>query len=100
MPAAVASWFVLRGRCRACREPISPRYPVVEALVALLAAAAWWRHGLGAAALAELAFAAVLVALLFIDLDTWLLPFALTCRFARSGWPPAGSPRAAVRRLR
>jgi leader peptidase (prepilin peptidase)/N-methyltransferase len=30
----VASWLVLRGRCRTCRRPISPRYLVVELVTA------------------------------------------------------------------
>jgi len=30
----VFGWLRLRGRCRACRLPISPRYPIVEAIVA------------------------------------------------------------------
>jgi prepilin signal peptidase PulO-like enzyme (type II secretory pathway) len=32
----VLSWFILRGRCRDCGTAISPRYPLVEALTALL----------------------------------------------------------------
>lgn len=32
----VVGWFVLRGRCRNCRAAISPRYPAVEALTALM----------------------------------------------------------------
>ena len=74
----IVSWLLLRARCRRCRAPISIRYPLVEALVAALALVAFLRHGLGLAALAELVFAAFLVALAFIDLDTWLLPHALT----------------------
>ncbi len=31
----VLSWLLLRGRCRACRVPISPQYPLVEALSGL-----------------------------------------------------------------
>ena len=31
----IVSWLVLRGRCRHCGAPISPRYPVVELLTAL-----------------------------------------------------------------
>ena len=32
----VFGWIKLRGRCRFCREPISPRYPIVEAICGLL----------------------------------------------------------------
>ncbi len=32
----IVSWLVLRGRCRYCREPISPQYPIVEGATALL----------------------------------------------------------------
>ncbi|QDT38923.1 Leader peptidase PppA [Stratiformator vulcanicus] len=32
----VLGWLILRGRCRACREPISPRYPLVEASTGLI----------------------------------------------------------------
>jgi leader peptidase (prepilin peptidase)/N-methyltransferase len=32
----VVSWLVLGGRCRDCRAPISVRYPLVEATVALV----------------------------------------------------------------
>lgn len=74
----VISWLLLRGRCRGCALPISARYPVVELLGGLLGWAAWHRHGFTAAALAELCFTALLLALAAIDLDTWLLPNALT----------------------
>jgi leader peptidase (prepilin peptidase) / N-methyltransferase len=74
----VVSWLVLRGRCRACHTRISVRYPAVELLGAGAALLAWHRHGLGGAAAAELAFVAALVALALIDLDTWLLPHAIT----------------------
>jgi len=74
----ILSWILLRARCRRCRAPISWRYPLVEAIGAGAALAAVQRHGFSAAAAAELAFAAILVALAFIDLDTWLLPHALT----------------------
>jgi len=84
----VLSWLLLRGRCRGCSKPISLRYPVVEALVAGAAVLAWRRHGLSAAALAELAFVALCLALAAIDLDTWLLPNALT-------WPLLGLGLAA-----
>jgi leader peptidase (prepilin peptidase) / N-methyltransferase len=84
----VLSYFLLRGRCRACHAPFSARYPLVEALGALLAAGLWWRlvtadaDGVAAIRLARFAlyftFAGVLVVLSFIDLDTKLLPDAIT----------------------
>jgi leader peptidase (prepilin peptidase)/N-methyltransferase len=74
----VLSWLLLRGRCRGCALPISWRYPVVEVLGGLLGWAAFQRHGFTAAALAEFAFTALLLALAAIDLDTWLLPNVLT----------------------
>jgi leader peptidase (prepilin peptidase)/N-methyltransferase len=74
----IVSWMLLRARCRRCRARIPVRYPLVEALVAAAGYAAWIRHGPAAPLVAELAFVALLVALAFVDLDTWLLPHALT----------------------
>ena len=41
----LVSWLVLRGRCRHCGEPISARYPVVEAATGALFAAVAWALG-------------------------------------------------------
>ncbi len=81
----ILSWILLRARCRACRGPIHWRYPLVEALGALAALLAWQRHGLSLPAAAELAFAAALLALAFIDLDSWLLPHAITWPLLAAG---------------
>jgi leader peptidase (prepilin peptidase)/N-methyltransferase len=93
----ILSWLLLRARCRACGTRISIRYPLVEALSAAAAGLAVWRHGLAPAAAAELAFAAALLALAFIDLDTWLLPHAITWPLIAGGvlasavgWAAAG----------
>src|SRR5882757_1878251 len=32
----VIGWIALGGKCRFCKEPISPRYPIVEAITGLL----------------------------------------------------------------
>ena len=37
----VLSFLVLRARCRTCAAPISSRYPLVEALTAVMFAGAW-----------------------------------------------------------
>jgi leader peptidase (prepilin peptidase) / N-methyltransferase len=68
----------LRGRCSACKSPISPRYPLVEALTALLFAAVALRFGAQPVVLLWCAFVATLVALAAIDWDTTLLPDSLT----------------------
>ena len=70
----VLSWLVLRGRCRDCRAPISPRYPLVEAGTALVFAVLAARIGLDPELPAYLYFGAIGVALALIDLDVKRLP--------------------------
>ena len=70
----ILSWFVLRGRCRACAQPISFRYPMVETLTACLFLAIGVRFGWSLATLAGLILAGSLVAITFIDLDIWEIP--------------------------
>ncbi|MBX9905448.1 MAG: A24 family peptidase [Burkholderiales bacterium] len=72
------SWLVLRGRCAGCRAPISPRYPAVEALTAALSAWVAWHFGFGMAAAGALLFTWAMIALTFIDLDTFYLPDSIT----------------------
>ncbi len=79
------SWLWLRGRCRHCRAPVSPRYPLVELLSALLSGLAVWRLGSGAEGLAALLLVWTLVALTFIDLDTQILPDDLTLPLTWAG---------------
>ena len=74
----VISWILLRARCRNCGLPISPRYPLVEMLTGVLAVAVFRRVGPSWTAVGYFAFAAALVALAYIDLDTWLLPHQIT----------------------
>ena len=74
----VVSWLVLGGRCANCSARISPRYPIVEALTAILSALVAWRFGFGWTAGVLLIFTWTLIALTFIDADTTLLPDDLT----------------------
>ncbi len=74
----VISYAILRGRCRACRSPISARYPAVELLVAALFGLVFWRDGLTLALPFDLVFATALVALVFIDAEHMLLPDVIT----------------------
>lgn len=72
------SYLRLGGKCAACGAPISLRYPVVEALTALLSAGTAFHFGFGLQGLLALAFVWTLIALTFIDADTTLLPDSLT----------------------
>jgi leader peptidase (prepilin peptidase) / N-methyltransferase len=74
----VLSWLALRGRCRDCRAPISPRYPLVEALTAALAAAVVLTNDGTHDLLLGLALVALLVPIALIDLDHRVIPNRLT----------------------
>ena len=96
----ILGWFILRGRCKACRSPISFQYPAVEFIVALLflaaylvlyapldrapgaffhdAASDWWRFqgfqwSWPAFAVTLIAIAG-LVAMMIVDAKTMLIP--------------------------
>lgn len=70
----VLGWLWLRGKCASCRNPISVRYPLVEAGTALLFAAITLRFGVSIELPAFLYLAAVGVTLALIDLDLGHLP--------------------------
>ena len=73
----VLSWILLRGRCRHCGQPISPRYPAIEALTGLLFGLVAARFGASWSLPAELIFVGALIALAAIDLERYLLPRAI-----------------------
>ncbi len=74
----VASWVLLRGRCRDCSEPVSARYPLIELLTGAVFSVLALRFGLDPVLPAYLYLAAVGIALAVIDLDVRRLPDALT----------------------
>lgn len=69
----VLSFLILRGRCSACRTPISLRYPLIETLSGMLSVVVAWRFGFSAQVLPALFLTWTLIALSAIDLDTQLL---------------------------
>jgi leader peptidase (prepilin peptidase)/N-methyltransferase len=81
----LVSYVALRGKCASCATRISPRYPVVEALSGLLTGYAAWRFGLNAAAAGAMLFAWAMIALAFIDFDTFYLPDSITLPLAWTG---------------
>ncbi|CCD29727.1 Type IV pilus prepilin leader peptidase [Candidatus Glomeribacter gigasporarum BEG34] len=81
----LVSYLRLRGRCAACCAPIPIRYLLIELLSAISAASAFWRFGASGQALAAYGLVAALLALAWIDLQTHLLPDALTMPLLWSG---------------
>ncbi|MFH1984498.1 MAG: A24 family peptidase [Pseudomonadota bacterium] len=66
----IVSYLILMGKCRHCRGTISPRYPLVEAITGLAAAATVVRFGVTLPALVYFVFIAALIVVTFIDIDT------------------------------
>ena len=74
----VLSYILLRGKCGHCQSRVSIRYPIVELICGGLFAALAWLYPPGTTALALMVFAACLLVLGLIDLDTYLLPDSIT----------------------
>ncbi|MBP5788502.1 MAG: prepilin peptidase [Kiritimatiellae bacterium] len=88
------SWLFLRGRCRYCHRPITPRYFIVELLTALLFTGLFLLHGPTPLFLVYVTFTGILVACTFIDLEHYILPDRFTLGSLAAGlllsalWPP------------
>lgn len=72
------SWLWLRGRCRRCAHPISPLYPAVESLTALLTWQVVWVFGFRWESLALVALGYAFIVLMMIDFDYYILPDVVT----------------------
>lgn len=74
----VLSFLILRGKCSACKAPISWQYPAVELITGILFALCVWRFGISLPLLFALPFTAALIVLSGIDLRTKFLPAQIT----------------------
>ena len=74
----IFSWLFLKGKCATCDNPISVRYPIVEAITAILSLVVAYTFGATEQALLYIVMTWALVALTFIDIDHMLLPDQLT----------------------
>jgi leader peptidase (prepilin peptidase)/N-methyltransferase len=74
----IISYLVLRGRCRGCSTRISPRYPAIEMVTAVLSVITVIHFGFTLQAAAALAFTWMMIPLCMIDYDTQLLPDPMT----------------------
>lgn len=90
----VVSYLLLRGRCRACGERISPEYPLVELLTGMLALGCYWQFGITISGVKWTLFSAMMLVLVFTDFHDRLLPnrvnyFGLAAGLALSPFTPA-----------
>ena len=74
----VVSWLVLRGRCRHCQAPISPRYLLIELLTGALFVACYAYFGWTLATWKYCTLSFLLLGLIFTDAETKLLPDKMT----------------------
>lgn len=72
------SFLFLKGRCYHCHIPISYRYPTIELLSAVLAAACFWRFGMSYAMLGALIFSWGLLVASSIDIAEYFIPDIIT----------------------
>jgi leader peptidase (prepilin peptidase)/N-methyltransferase len=74
----VLAWLALRGRCADCAAPIPARYPLTEALTALLYVAVVAATGADRDAILGLLLVSILVPVALIDLDHRKIPNVIT----------------------
>lgn len=76
----LVTWLVLRGRCKNCGAPISPRYFIVELLTGATFLSCWLAFGGGSPILAIIytIFLAGLIAATFIDFEHFIIPDEIT----------------------
>jgi leader peptidase (prepilin peptidase)/N-methyltransferase len=74
----ILGWLWLKGRCRYCKNKISPRYLVVEVFTGIIFLAVHWVFQTPILVIGYWTFCSWLLALSLIDLDTMILPNSLT----------------------
>jgi leader peptidase (prepilin peptidase)/N-methyltransferase len=74
----LASWLVLRARCRCCDEPISAVYPLSELSIGVLWAVCVWHFGPTFTAVRLAVFLTILTGVALTDLKHYLIPDGFT----------------------
>ena len=73
----ILGWLWLRGKCRNCKLPISPMYPLIELITGLLFVACYLSFGLTPETFKWLSFSCIIVILIITDLRVRILPDAI-----------------------
>ena len=98
----IVSWLLLRGHCRSCGGPVSPRYPLVEALTAVLCIGVVLEHHSAVSIALSITLILVVVPAALIDLEHRIIPNRITLAGAVLGLTlgtaldPAGEPERLI----
>jgi leader peptidase (prepilin peptidase)/N-methyltransferase len=98
----ILSWLLLRGHCRSCAAPISPRYPLVEAVTAALCVGAVLAHRSAVGVSTSLVVILLVVPVALIDLEHRIIPNKLTAigaavaLLAGLAFDPSGEPERLI----
>jgi leader peptidase (prepilin peptidase)/N-methyltransferase len=93
----VLSYLILGGKCASCGAAISKRYPIIEALTAVMTAVVAWRFGFGWESGAAILLTWALIAISAIDIDHQIIPDSISLPFVWIGltlslfYPVAGA---------
>ncbi|MBW2631687.1 MAG: prepilin peptidase [Deltaproteobacteria bacterium] len=74
----IISYIILRGKCRNCGERISPVYPAIELLTAVMSLLLFRKYGLSLEYLFSFLFTCALIVITFIDLKHQIIPDVIT----------------------
>ena len=74
----IISYIILRGKCRNCDERISPIYPAIELLTAVMSLLLFLKYGLSLGYLFSFMFTCALIVITFIDLKHQIIPDVIT----------------------
>jgi leader peptidase (prepilin peptidase)/N-methyltransferase len=98
----VLSWLLLRGHCRSCAAPISPRYPLGEALTAALCVAVVLARSSASGIALGIALVLIVVPAATIDFTDLIIPNVLMAIGAvlalviGTALDPAGEPERLI----
>ncbi len=74
----IISWLLLKGKCSQCKNPISARYPIIEAVTAIVGTMVAVHFGISMLTVWVLLLSFCLISLIMIDFDHMLLPDQIT----------------------
>ncbi len=81
----IISYILLRGRCRYCGAPISPRYPLIEAATGLISVLTFAKMGLTLHYLIYFFYFGCLLVVSAIDWDTFTIPDSISLSLIAAG---------------